>query len=312
MKRFKINHWWIVTLLFIIGVLFLATFPTDNRSNVSQTLLNKIKPYADTLVDSTTSYNRYKEIHDSLEKIEHWKKWRLQGFGEGYGSNFFGLRKIVECDSCGQIAGFSQENKSLLKDKYFFELKNFTLKNDAAFIIEKDKYIIEYTVWDKHTTTTSYGHPEYKEVDVRFAADLRPFSKNNTSLLIPISKKSYQYWRFFSYFFIPVLIILSWICFILPIQVLYRISLGNCFTEKNIKNLRLAGWALISVTFFPVILSVIVELTLRDQLPKEIYFPVWLSLLDNKGWLVGGIALLIISMAFKQGMDLKQEQELTV
>jgi Protein of unknown function (DUF2975) len=312
MNKIKINNWWIITPLFVAGVLFLATFPEDNRPNVPHTLLYSIKPYTDSLIDSTTNYRRYKELLDSLQKIEQWKRSRLQGLGDGTGSNFFKVRKIVECDSCGQIASFLPENSPLRKTKYFFVLNNFTLKTDAAFIIEKDKYIIKYTVWDHHTSTSSSGHPEYKEVNVRFSADLRPFTRNNTSLLIPISRKTYQLWIFFSYLFIPILIIISWISFILPIQVLYRISLGNCFIEKNIKSLRLAGWTLIGITFCPIIQSLIVELVMGNQIPKEIYYPVWLSLIDKKGWLVGGVAFLIISIALNQGMKIKQEQDLTI
>ncbi|HWR32391.1 MAG TPA: DUF2975 domain-containing protein, partial [Chitinophagaceae bacterium] len=158
-----------------------------------------------------------------------------------------------------------------------------------------------------------YGHPEFKEVKVRFASGFKPFGKNKTSLLIPISKRAYTFWNlFFWIIFAPLLIIASWVCFILPIKVLYRIAMGNPFSEKNVKNLRLAGSTLILVTLFPIVLSLFVKLIMGSAIPKEIYFPSWLYINDNKGWLIGGISLLIVSNSFKHGMKLKQEQDLTV
>jgi Protein of unknown function (DUF2975) len=313
MRKNQFNNWWIVTGLFVAGVLYL-TIMTDNhnRSNVPQTLLNKIKPDPVAIANSSTSLHEFNAKFDSLLRIEQWKKWRLTGVGEGQGSNFFGVRKIIECDSCGEIIIAGGKKSHLVKPKYFFVLNHFTLKNDASFIIEKDKYIIEYTVWDRITEDGGVGHPEYKEVNVRFASDFQNFKETKTSLLIPISKKAYQLWNIFSYLLIPFLIILSWIVYILPIKVLYRISMGNFFSPKNVSNLRLAGWTLITVTLIPIVLPILVKLFMGNKIPEEIYFPVDLALLENKGWLVGGIALIIISFAFKKGTALQQDQDLTV
>ncbi len=313
MRKIQFNNWWIITGLFGVGVLFLTMMPNNhNRFNVPQTLLNKIKPDPIAIANSSTSLHELKTKLDSLQRLEQWKKWRLGGHGEGQGSNFFGVRKIIECDSCGKIINTAGNKVLLVKPKYFFVLNHFTLKNDAAFMIEKDKYIIEYTVWGKVTSNGGVGYPKYKEVNVRFASNFQNFGENKTSLLIPISKSTYQFWNIFSYVLIPFLIMLSWIIYILPIKVLYRISMGNFFSPKNVSNLRLAGCTLIGVTLIPIILPIIVKLFMGDKIPEEIYFPVGLALLENKGWLVGGVALIIISFAFKRGTELQQDQDLTV
>jgi hypothetical protein len=314
MKHFFIKkRGFYIPILFALGLLFLGTNIADNRSRIPQQLLLEIKPDNSVLVDSTTTYKTYSALYDSLQKIEQWKKWKLNGIGDGPHSNFFGITKIEECDSCFEIWPGDSKKENEFKTNYFFELQGYTLAEDASFFIDNGKYFVKYTVWDNKNNNGASGHSEIKETKVRFSSSLEPFSKNETKLLIPISKNTYWFWQLFIWIILfPLLIVLGWVSFIFPIQVLYRIAMGNCFVEKNVRSLRISGWSLIFITLFPIIISLIVNIFLGSMIPKEIYFPFWLYLMDEKGWLIGGICLLLISNAFKQGMRMKQEQDLTV
>jgi len=304
----------IILSLFIVGLWFLASNPADNRDSVPGRLATETKLYPDLLVDSSTSYLRYKTILDSLTEISRWKKIQVAGFAsqKWYGL-FTGLSKIYECDSCNV---FTLDKKNKLPGynyKYFISFENYTLKNDASFYIDKGRYFIRYTVRDKIHENWSSGETEIKETTVRFQSGLEEFRKNKTVLLVPVSKKTYAILNVaLPVLFIPLMIILSWIIFILPCKVLYRIATGRCFVIQNIRNLRLAGWALIITTLLPPVIALFLRLLLGNRLPEEIYFPARLFLNDQKGWLIAGVIFLLLSSAFKSGYKLQQEQDLTI
>lgn len=290
----------IITLLFLVGIFLLISYPADNRKNIPEKILNRLKPNPGSLIDSSTKYARYKQILDSLEQISANDKIRIMGFGEGVGTLHYGLTKITECDTCKKFILGNQSEEFGYKEKYFLELKGYTLNTHAYFYIDKDKYFIENRFED------------LKEIKVRFKTELDVHNKAQSALLIPISKKTYTTLKVIMWVIIPLLIFLSWIIFVLPIKVLLRIALGDPFNSKNISNLKLSGITLITIMLLPILSSWLLPLFLGSRMPKEIYFPVWLYIHDIKGWLVGGLAMLILASAFKNGFELQQEQDLTV
>jgi hypothetical protein len=91
-----------------------------------------------------------------------------------------------------------------------------------------------------------------------------------------------------------------------------NIAYGKPFMKNNIRYLKTIGWTTIGLTIFVLIVPVIVKLLLPGLIPKEIYFPFWITLFNYKWQLFIGVAILLIANAFESGYNLQQEQDLTV
>jgi hypothetical protein len=98
----------------------------------------------------------------------------------------------------------------------------------------------------------------------------------------------------------------------MPFQLLMNIAYGNPFLKNNIRYLKTIGWTTIGLTLFVLIVPIIVKLLLHSLIPKEIYFPFWVTLFNYKWQLFIGVAILLIANAFESGYNLQQEQDLTV
>lgn len=313
MKHISKKRVTIITLLFSVSIFLLISHPADNRQNVPTTILNRLNPNPGNFIDSSASYKEYKQILDSLEQISAYDKIRIKGVGEGIGTFLLGLKKIYECDTCKKFASGNPSYESGVQKKYFLELRDYTLNEDACFFIKNGKYYIDYTAWENVTPNLKSGHTKTKEVSVRYKTELDVHKKIQSALLIPISQKTHNFLKIIIWVILtPLSIFIIWLIFILPLKVLFRIALGDPFNPKNISDLRNAGITLITIMLLPILSSWLLQLFLGGRLPDEIYFPVWLYIHDVKGWIVGGLALLILSNAFKSGHKLQQEQDLTV
>jgi hypothetical protein len=186
------------------------------------------------------------------------------------------------------------------------------LRTDADFFINKDKYFVSHTVWDRIENDFKSGHPEQKETSLRYSTgnfDL----KTDSALLIPISKKSYLILEKVVWALVIILILfLLYTLYALPAKVLVSIASGQPFTKKNIKRLNITGWVLLISSILPSLVLITIEWIMKDRIPNEIYFPFLLSIFDHKVILIAGLVVLLIANAFKRGYNLQQEQEGTI
>jgi hypothetical protein len=305
----NINHRFkamLIGLGLLIFFLLLMTNPADNRKVNNESILNNaedniIKDNRDPQLDA------YLKLRDSINRIRDWNKNRLSGNGNSVSTPFFGVRHIYECDSCNSID--EKKFKSEYKNKYFIQLNGFTLKADADFFINKDKYFVNHIVWDRIDS----GHPsEQKKTSLRYSPGGLDFT-TDSALLIPISKKSYLILEKVVWVLSIILILfLLYTLYALPAKVLVSVASGDPFTKKNIKRLNITGWVLLISAILPPLLLITIEWIIKDRIPNEIHFPFLLSILDHRLILIAGLVVLLIANAFKRGYNLQQEQDLTI
>ena len=103
-----------------------------------------------------------------------------------------------------------------------------------------------------------------------------------------------------------IALILFWVCFI---RLIVFINKG-VFNEMSIKRIRWMGW--LALIIYPgKWLSVgIPDLILRKQISLEGYEIV--QSMPQMTWLIIGFGLLMFSLIMKMGMEMKEEQDLTI
>jgi hypothetical protein len=136
---------------------------------------------------------------------------------------------------------------------------------------------------------------------------------NKDAVFIPLSGKSFRLTRIISFILIALLIIYSLIIiFFLPAQLLLSISRGKSFTSRNVKYLRLMGWSFIGAYLLPVLSACIFDLIFRSDIPAGIYLSLPDVLMNNRGMLIAGLVLLLIAGAFSKGLELQNENDLSI
>ncbi len=131
---------------------------------------------------------------------------------------------------------------------------------------------------------------------------------NDKEFFVPVSRGGYQWLQAFLF----VLLIASciagvWLFIRLPYKVLYNIAKGKPFAEGNTKDLRRIGWGIIIIGLVMVTTPLLVRLLLSSSVRANVYYPFWNSFYDSRWWLFAGLAVLLMTRAFKQGYDLQKE-----
>ena len=97
------------------------------------------------------------------------------------------------------------------------------------------------------------------------------------------------------------------------------LKVNSVFTIENVKRLRIVGMLLLLITPFQLVLKFIVRLWLENYLRLE--FPT--KLIRKLGysigidselwtWMISGLLILVIAEVFRQGIIMKEEQDLTI
>ncbi len=194
---------------------------------------------------------------------------------------------------------------------YFLSLAEYTTDRDSRFYISNGKYYLAHIKWDtvvqngKDTAIT--GHYIRKPLSVRYLA-------NDKIVLIPISKKSFKSLEIvfkvllFLGIFLPAYVFIG-----LPLHVLLSISRGNAFTEKNVRAFHIMALFLAMIAVLKVIMPYLMHFIYRDLIPADFSLPsAGTALWKNSYLFLIALALFIIGIAFKKGLRLQQDQELTV
>jgi hypothetical protein len=99
--------------ILVLALVLIFIHPADPRDNGPGNLINSATR---NIIPASTSDSQlliYKTIHDSLEKITHWKKERITRTGTYLYLLFAGINRIDECDSCSDAA------EKATRSKYF-------------------------------------------------------------------------------------------------------------------------------------------------------------------------------------------------
>ncbi|WP_443946541.1 DUF2975 domain-containing protein [Pedobacter sp. AW1-32] len=99
--------------------------------------------------------------------------------------------------------------------------------------------------------------------------------------------------------------------FIYLYRFINQVEQGNVFSEENIRRLFLMGWYCISIPFLLYSYNVManmgenpISVEYLGRIAESVVFEFWL--------LIFGITLLTIAFVFKKGIELKQENDLTI
>jgi Protein of unknown function (DUF2975) len=198
-----------------------------------------------------------------------------------------------------------------LSKKYYLSLKGYKTDDETVFFIQDSTYNLAYVVWDsvkKRTfNSTREGHYERKTIPVRYA-------KEDEKILIPLTKTQYTV----AY---TILLVLQWailslwlfFTFGLTLQILISISKGNAFSEKNIYRLRLIAAFIFLNAVIATTTPYLLHLIFGSKIPGDFKVASFYSTLyQNLVYFFVAAIVFIVSIAFKKGYKLQQEQELTV
>jgi len=261
----------LVLLIFLIIILFLVSHIADNRINIKNKLVREIESRIHDSLRNNETFNSYKKVKDSIEKIKQWHINKISTTGNSTTTLFFGISRIRESDSC--CLYYDDKNNKALKDKYFIILPGFQLDDESSFFIDNGKYYLRNT-----QVIRSYPSGngeiqdirfEIKQIPVRYSHDLE-YNAPQSRLLIPVSKKTYAFFKILLFaLMIPLSVLFFYFIFILPAKVLYRIAMGQAFTKKNIQNLTIAGVIMLAIPFISMLFSLVIKLLLGDRIPSH-------------------------------------------
>jgi hypothetical protein len=72
------------------------------------------------------------------------------------------------------------------------------------------------------------------------------------------------------------------------------------------------GWSFIGAYLLPVLSAFIFDLIFKSNIPDGIYLSLPDVLMNNRGMLIAGLVLLLIAGSFSKGLELQNENDLTI
>ncbi|GEP97865.1 DUF2975 domain-containing protein [Chitinophaga cymbidii] len=291
-----------------IAIIFVPKSRTINDvSSASSVITDTVR---DTYIPRDTGRMTYREFSILENKRENLRQ-KQQLLNQG------GTRAGISYSS--PFIGFQANKDGLPKDntkQHYLTLPGYKLKPDVAFNVKDGKYWLEYPVWDSEGNGgTRYGHYEERQVPFRFAYDKRePFFFNREgSMMIPISKKVYDI------FYIPLgvlhvilLIAMGYLFFVIPVKMLIRISKGEVFTKRHVRQLHLISICLLAVPLVTIFMQGVLRLAFHNWITEDVELNIAATLANYKSMLIASVIFFAIAKAFKRGLSLQNEQDLTI
>jgi|GEM_PF-3662200 len=133
------------------------------------------------------------------------------------------------------------------------------------------------------------------------------------AVLIPVSRSAYNSIMIFCWMVsLMLLVLIIYAIAIKGSQLITRIARGDSFNENNFKALYLVGWTLLGVGLFPFVSNLVARLILGNRIPAEVQYN-WLDNISRwQGWILAGLAVLLLAGAFRKAYQLQKENSLIV
>jgi hypothetical protein len=306
-------------ILFLVN--FFPHFPMVNEVDYqSSIVLSETEDSVETLNWRDTShltYDQYREIEQDEKSLKTQLNMIDRGMRGSGQPSLIDFRKFSECYDCTTLADFSNPRES---ERCYLLLPGYSLKdNDSRFLVRKGEYYLEYPVWDsvyklRNGEPAREGHYEYKKLRFRFAYDTEaPETEDKGAVLIPISIKTYNTCSQAAMILTLLLgLVFLYICIGLPAKVLIRISQGEIFTRKNVRQLYLSAWCWLLPPFIIVFIQYLLKWIFHRYITADVKLTPWTTLADYQKVLIGGLIILAVAKAFKKGLSLQDEQDLTI
>ena len=199
----------------------------------------------------TMTYARFRQIEDRRHLIRSRQESTNMAIGGGIETKAIGIRLLNECDTCFNISSMN----SLPSPSYYLVLPGYYLDAQVYCYSWDGRNYMKYPVAGHDQVA---GHYQIREVPFlySFSHYTQRDSDKKGSILIPISKTAYD-------ILLPVILViviasslfLLWVYTFFPWYILLRISDGHAFSDRNIRQLKWLGWALVAPTFIMLALK---------------------------------------------------------
>jgi hypothetical protein len=201
--------------------------------------------------------------------------------------------------------GVSKKRKGKSWDYYFYS-DGYNLHYTADYYSEDGKNYIDWREFKN-------GKGGIKHKDLTSVRIVREDREKSDKVLFPVSRTGY--FVIMAVFLIVVVLMLYYtfrIFFGYTRRLLKNISRGMVFTSDNVYFLRALAFYLLVVGIVPPVLKLIVNLVLNSSLPPQLKFLWYSTLMENSNSVIGGLVVLLLVKAFRQGEALLEEHDLTV
>jgi len=202
--------------------------------------------------------------------------------------------------------------------KYFITLTFYRLDYDAWFFVKDMKSYIEYYKTDSVSTTNknrTYATKMYKETPLLFLTEDLNISPGKHQLCLPISKKTFEIGKNVATSFYFLLIGIGiFMAIVLPIKLLMNIANGKAFIQTNINYLNIIGYWGLSICILSAIFPYCIHLFVKNQIPSQFVLTNSFTntLINNMVPILISIMVLAVAKAFKKGMLLQTQTDLTI
>ena len=295
-------HWprpvpgWALFGLLMALFLCYIFFPTDSKplsKYDSESVLGQTENVSH--INDTLPHYQYQRIKDSLTLLE--KK-----------TDFFYNHRGGSGIEWAHLGFFNYDTGK--DDVYFLTLSGYDHDDFVSVKNENSGSVLSYPVWDKVENRARNGHTESKAIGIKYEEGKERWQGK---VFIPVTKTFAQ---ILSVVFYAFLILVGIVCFyvvlFIPLRFLHQLAKGKAFTEENIGSLYLTGWGLIGVGLLLTLSTFLVHLLLRSKIPDELTFSYYAVFMDSGKYFMAGLSVLLLARAFLQGLELKEEQDLTV
>lgn len=259
------------------------------------------------------TYKEFSALENKKQQQQQLQKELNQGgfqSGTSFSSGFMGFQTNRPLS---YIPGEASSGEDRLS--YYITLPGYRLDRHMTFTVRDGKYWLRSIVWDSTgKNDIKHGHSVEHQVPFRFAYKRThdDIIDNTGSIMIPVSKKAYNTYSIsFGVLYIILLFALGYIFFVIPVKMLIRISRGEVFTRRHVRQLNLISIVLLAVPVLTLLMQLIMKLVFHKFIGDEIALDI-AGTLTNYQALIASVIFFAIAKAFKRGLSLQNEQDLTI
>jgi hypothetical protein len=276
-------------------------------------------------IDVNLPHRIYQKTKDSLENIQQIRKtknmvWPMSGGWNAENIGMYRMKKYPLWYYSDSVPLFDKDPP--FDTAYYLGLSGYTLNSwDYEVYRENGKDYMKYVIWDTLVDNNGkkYAHGHHAIKDIPISVAEAPKNDNigdinqKRTIYIPVTQKTYGILSVLFKVINIFLIIWSILClFVLPVRVLQLIAKGEAFTKKTIRLLHIISFSLIGFYCYHVLSFYVVRLFVSNKIPAEFKYSSYELFTYGINYILAGIIVFAIAVAFKKGSKLQEEQELTV
>jgi hypothetical protein len=283
--------------LIVLLVVLKMVYPTSSRLSFepSKSVVDDLVSDSMRTVNASLPHILYQRIEDSVRRKFTLDNRNTIWTGEGFSIAHFGA--VVFKDDTTKA--------------YYFNVPGYFPEEVVSFYAKDGKSYLEYNVWTQvdEAAGTATGYPVEKETSVRYV----PGEEKTWTVGFPISSSTYQVLRLITIALMAVGVLLALYIYLnLALRVLLLIAKGQAFSDEVIGSLYTIAWYLIGTSLLFMLARLGLHILLRSKVSFPFTFYYYDDVMSASSWMVGGLVVLLLAQAFRNGAQLQKEQELTI